>query len=65
MSQTLQETLHLRCNIIKVLSIIFLNSLKAIYMLRRELSLKVICEKVKFSICEFCNNFRDYEWTYI
>ena len=25
---------------------------------RREISLKVICEKVKFSNCYFCNNFR-------
>ena len=28
-------------------------------LLRHEISLKVICEKVKFSNCEFCNNFRD------
>ena len=28
-------------------------------LLRHEISLKVICEKVKFSDCEFCNNFRD------
>ena len=28
-------------------------------LLRREICLKVICEKVKFSNCEFCNNFRD------
>ena len=34
-------------------------------LLRREISLKVICEKVKFSNCDFCNNFRDYKWTYI
>ena len=30
-------------------------------LLRREIFLKVICEKVKFSIYEFNNNFRDYE----
>ena len=29
----------------------------------REISLKVICEKVKFTNCDFCNNFLDYEWT--
>ena len=27
----------------------------------REISLKVNCEKVKFSICDICNNFNDYE----
>ena len=32
-------------------------------LLRREISLKVICEKVKFSNCDFYNNFCDYEWT--
>ena len=26
-------------------------------LLWSEISLKVICEKVKFSICDFCNNF--------
>ena len=26
---------------------------------KRELSLKVICENVKFSNCDFCNSFRD------
>ena len=30
-------------------------------LLWREIFLKVICEKVKFSIYEFNNNFRDYE----
>ena len=35
-------------------------------LLRREISLKVICEKIKFSICVFFpNNFRDFQWTYI
>ena len=34
-------------------------------LLSREISLKVICEKVKFSNCDFCNNCRDLEWTYI
>ena len=34
-------------------------------MLRREISLKDICEKVIFSKCDFCNNLSDYEWTYI
>ena len=34
-------------------------------MLKREISLKVICEKVKFSNCDFCKYFRDNEWTYI
>ena len=34
-------------------------------MLRREFSLKVICEKVKFSSCDICNNFHGYEWTNI
>ena len=34
-------------------------------LLWREISLKVICEKVKFLNCEFCNNLRLYEWTYI
>ena len=33
--------------------------------LMRKISLKVTCEKVKFSNCDFCNNFRDYEWSYI
>ena len=26
---------------------------------------KVICEKVKFSNCNFCNKFRNNDWTYI
>ena len=30
----------------------------------REISLKLICEKVRLSICDFCNSFRDYEYTY-
>ena len=30
-----------------------------------ELSLKFICKKVKFSSCDYCNNIRDYEWTFI
>ena len=36
-------------------------------LLMREISLKVMkfCEKVKFSNCDFCNYFRDNEWTYI
>ena len=32
---------------------------------RREISLKVIGEKVKFSNSDFCNNVRNYEWSYI
>ena len=36
---------------------------KGYVLLRREISLKVICEKVKFSNCDFYNNFCDYEWT--
>ena len=32
---------------------------------RRELSLKAICEKVKFSNCECCNNLSVNEWEYI
>ena len=31
----------------------------------RELSLKVICEKVKFSNCDFCISFRDCSRTYL
>ena len=34
-------------------------------LLMCEISLKVIFEKFKFAICGFCNNFSDYEWTYI
>ena len=34
---------------------------KGIVLLRREISQKVICEKVKFSGCDFWNTFRDYE----
>ena len=30
-------------------------------LLRREISLKVFCEKVNFSNCDLCNAFRDYE----
>ena len=33
-------------------------------MLRREISLKVICEKVNFPT-DIYNNFHGYEWTYI
>ena len=40
-------------------------SIKGVVLLRCEISLKVICENVKFSNCDFCNNWRDYEWTYI
>ena len=32
-------------------------------LLRREISLKVICEKSHFSNCDFCNTFFDYDWT--
>ena len=38
---------------------------KGAVLLRREISLKVICEKVKYSNYEFCNNFCDNEWAYI
>ena len=31
-------------------------------LLRHEISLKVICEKVKIPNYDFCNNFHDYEW---
>ena len=31
-------------------------------LLRREIYQKVICEKVKFSNCDFCNNFYNYEY---
>ena len=34
---------------------------KGYVLLRREISLKVICEKVKFSNCDFYNNICDYE----
>ena len=34
-------------------------------LLRREISIKVICETVKFSNCDFCYDFHDYEWIYI
>ena len=30
-------------------------------ILKRGISLKVICEKLKFSNCDFCNNFYKYE----
>ena len=33
-------------------------------LLMPEISLKVICEKVKFSNCDYCNTFSYYEWTY-
>ena len=39
--------------------------IKGVVLLRWEISLKVIFEKFKFAICGFCNNFSDYEWTYI
>ena len=39
------------------------NTLKGVVLLRREIFLKVTCEKVRFSNCDFCNNFRDYELT--
>ena len=32
-------------------------------LLRRGISLKVICEKVKVSNCDFCNNVHDYKET--
>ena len=35
--------------------------MKGVVLLRREISLKGICEKVKFSKCDFCNNCRDYK----
>ena len=33
---------------------------KGVVILEQEISLNVICEKVNFSICDFCNNYRDY-----
>ena len=33
-------------------------------LFRRVVSLKVICEQVKFSNCDFCKSFHDYKWTY-
>ena len=38
---------------------------EGVVLLKHEISLKVICEKVKFLICDFSTNFHDYEWTYI
>ena len=38
---------------------------EGVVLLRHETYLNVICEKLQFSICDFCNNFRDYERTYI
>ena len=38
---------------------------EGVVLLRCEISLKVICEKVKFSNCDFCNKFRDFECTYL
>ena len=34
-------------------------------LLRLGISLKVIYEKVKFSNCDFCNNYCDYEQTFM
>ena len=34
-------------------------------LIRREISLKFICEKVNFSKCDFSNSFHAYEWTYM
>ena len=36
---------------------------KGYILLRRRISLKVICEKVNFSKCDFFNGFCGYEWT--
>ena len=33
---------------------------RKVVLLGREISLKVTNEKVQFSVCDFCNNFRDY-----
>ena len=33
--------------------------------MQREISLKVMCEKVKCSNCDFSDNFHDFEWKYI
>ena len=38
---------------------------KEFVLLRRAISLKVNYEKVKLSNCVFCDNFSDYEWTYM
>ena len=35
--------------------------MKGSVLLRDTISLKFICEKVKFSNCDFRNNFCDYE----
>ena len=34
-------------------------------LLRRGISLKIFFEKVKFSNCDFCNNFHDYKDTHM
>ena len=34
-------------------------------LLRQVISLNVICVKVKFSKCDFCNIFHDCKWTYM
>ena len=44
---------------------VVLRKSKGSVLVRREISLKVICEKVIFSKCDFCNSFRGYEWTYM
>ena len=40
-------------------------SSKEFVLLRRAIYLEVKNEKVKFSNCVFCDNFSDYEWTYM
>ena len=43
----------------------YLSLMEGVVLLRCEISLKVICGKVKFSGCDFWNNFCDYKCTYI
>ena len=49
----------------RILSLFHNEFNKGNVLLRSEISLKVICETAKLSNCYFCNDFRDYEWTYI
>ena len=47
--------------------IFFLGALRVkvpegVVLLRREISPKSFLKSAKFSICDFCNNFRDYKW---
>ena len=44
---------------------IYYSLYKGSLLLSGEISLKVVCEKIKFSNCVFCNNLHDYEETYM